>query len=146
MISSCAHVAEDAHFPLRVCRILVADDSDALRKAICALLSQNPDSWQVCGEARDGEEALQKAAELKPDVVFLDARLPVLSGWDVARALQHLYPWISIVMMSLEDPPVLARLTKASGLGHWIAKSRLSSDLVPLISSLSVQSASAEAR
>jgi DNA-binding NarL/FixJ family response regulator len=51
-------------------RILIADDNDAVRRGVVGLLSET--GWKVCGEARDGSEALQKARELVPDVILLD--------------------------------------------------------------------------
>ena len=56
-------------------RILVADDHELVRRGICALLAGHAD-WEVCGEARDGWEAVEKVAELKPDIVILDIRMP----------------------------------------------------------------------
>jgi chemotaxis response regulator CheB len=60
-------------------RILVADDSDLVRRAIKHLLGQHA-SWGVCGEAVDGQEAVEKARQLSPDVVVLDFSMPVLNG------------------------------------------------------------------
>lgn len=58
-------------------RILIADDYEQIRHAVRALLASH-EEWELCGEAVDGKDAIQKAKELKPDVVVLD---PASTGW-----------------------------------------------------------------
>ncbi|MDP9159304.1 MAG: response regulator, partial [Acidobacteriota bacterium] len=69
-------------------RILIADDSDVVRRAVCELLSSERD-LEVCGEAKDGSEALQKARELMPDLILLDISMPGMNGLETARLLQN---------------------------------------------------------
>jgi two-component system invasion response regulator UvrY len=68
-------------------RILIADDSDIVRRGIVALLS-GLRALTICGEAASGEDALQKARELQPDLVLLDVNLPDASGLELARRLR----------------------------------------------------------
>jgi YesN/AraC family two-component response regulator len=67
-------------------RILIVDDSDAMRRGVKDLLSSKAD-WKVCGEARNGDEGIRKARELRPDVILLDISMPGMNGLDVARTL-----------------------------------------------------------
>src|SRR6266851_8049429 len=67
-------------------RILVADDHEVVRKGLVSLLQAQPD-WQVCGEAGDGREAVEKAQQLKPDVVILDIGMPSLNGLEATRQI-----------------------------------------------------------
>jgi DNA-binding NarL/FixJ family response regulator len=60
-------------------RILVADDHEVVRKGLCALLQDQP-GWEVCGDAVDGREALEKAQTLKPDVIILDIGIPTVAA------------------------------------------------------------------
>ena len=69
-------------------RILIADDSDAVRRGVCGILSSEKD-LEVCGEAKDGSEALQKARELMPDLILLDISMPGMNGLEVARRLRE---------------------------------------------------------
>ena len=66
-------------------RILVADDHEVVRHGIRALLEGHP-GWEVCGEAIDGRDAVDKARELGPDLALLDIGMPNLNGLDAAPA------------------------------------------------------------
>ncbi len=65
-------------------RILVADDHEVVRRGLCALLKSHA-GWEVCAEAADGREAVDKAQRLKPDIVILDIGMPNLNGLSAAR-------------------------------------------------------------
>ena len=67
-------------------RIFIADDHEVVRRGIRSLLEGHA-GWEVCGEARDGREAVEKVAELKPDLVLLDVGMPNLNGLDAARQI-----------------------------------------------------------
>src|ERR1700687_3221965 len=83
--------------------ILIADDNDAVRRGVVGLLSSET-NWKVCGEARDGSEALQKARELLPDLILLDVSMPGMNGLEVARLLRQDLPEAKILVMSQHDP------------------------------------------
>jgi DNA-binding NarL/FixJ family response regulator len=67
-------------------RILIADDHELVRQGLRTLLAAPP-AWEVCGEAADGVEAIEKAAQLLPDIVLLDVSMPRLSGLEAAGAI-----------------------------------------------------------
>ena len=69
-------------------RVLIADDNPLARRGIARLLSGDED-LQVCGEASDSNETLQKAGELEPDLVLLDVSMPGMNGLDTARLLRE---------------------------------------------------------
>ena len=69
-------------------RILIVDDSELVRRGVKALISAEK-SWEVCGEAGDGREGIQKARELQPDLVLLDLSMPDMNGLEVARYLRQ---------------------------------------------------------
>ena len=81
-------------------RILLVDDNPAVRRYLRAILEQQ-ESWQVCGEARTGAEALHQVLEAPPDLIVLDYQMPDLNGVDVAKQISELFPKIPILMVTL---------------------------------------------
>src|ERR1700739_3782538 len=110
-------------------RILIADDNDIVRRGVRGLLSTESD-WTVCGEARDGSEALQKARELLPDVVLLDVSMPDVSGLEVARRLRLEMPKAKLLIISQHDPRLILPSVLAAGGNGCLDKGRLAADLV----------------
>jgi CheY-like chemotaxis protein len=92
-------------------RILIADDHEALRRGLrSALLGAG---WEVCGEAADGKQAVEKTRELKPDLVLLDLSMPVMSGHEAAREILRNNPGVKIVVFTMhESQQVRDALTK----------------------------------
>ena len=83
-------------------RILIVDDQELFREGLHTLLSLQPD-LQVVGEARNGEDALRLAAALKPDVILMDLRMPVLNGVAATRNLQRTQPEIKVIVLTTFD-------------------------------------------
>jgi two-component system response regulator NreC len=113
-------------------RILIADDNRDVRRGVAKILSSQP-SWEICGEAQDGAEAIQKATELLPDLILLDISMPGSSGMEVALALREKVGNAKIVIMSQHDPAILLPIALQAGARACIDKSRLVADLVPTI-------------
>jgi DNA-binding NarL/FixJ family response regulator len=80
-------------------RILVADDSDTVRRVVRSYLAQL--DLDVCGEAADGEDAIEKAWELKPDLVLLDVAMPRTNGIVAASVLKTMMPNVRIVLFTM---------------------------------------------
>jgi two-component system response regulator NreC len=113
-------------------RILIADDNEWVRRGVKSILAPVA-YWEVCGEANDGTEAIQKAAELQPDLILLDVSMPGLNGLDVARLLRETIPAAKILIMSQHDPAVLLPRAIDAGANGCVDKSRLSTELLPMI-------------
>src|SRR5690242_8540902 len=77
-------------------RILIADDSRAVRHSLHGLLEQHP-GWEVCAEAVDGADAVDKAQECVPDIILLDFFMPGMTGVEAARVLVAEYPFRSSI-------------------------------------------------
>jgi DNA-binding NarL/FixJ family response regulator len=107
-------------------RILIADDSDTVRRVICTFLTEQ--NFQVCGDAVDGEDAIEKAWKLKPDLVLLDIAMPRTNGIVAASVLKDMLPNVRIVLFTAYSEAVHrtfsprgiavdAVISKADGLG-----------------------------
>ena len=83
-------------------RILIVDDQELFREGLHTLLAIQPD-LQVVGEARNGEDALRLAGALKPDVVLMDLRMPVLNGVAATRQLKRTQPEIKVIVLTTFD-------------------------------------------
>jgi len=116
-------------------RILIVDDSDAMRRGVKDLLSSKAD-WKVCGEARNGDEGIQKARELRPDVILLDISMPGMNGLDVARTLRQDLGKAKILIMSQNDAMQLMPSVLKAGADGCIDKSHLAAELVTVIEKL----------
>jgi DNA-binding NarL/FixJ family response regulator len=118
-------------------RIFIADDNDAVRRGVVRLLSSET-GWEVCGEARDGSESLQKARELRPDLILLDVSMPGMNGLEVARLLRKELPEAKILVISQHDPIHLLPSVVEAGGNACVDKSRLGTDLVASIKNIEI--------
>ena len=116
-------------------RILIVDDNEMVRRGVTLLISSRA-TWQVCGDAGNGKEALRKAMELRPDLILLDISMPGTNGLDVARTLRREIPDIKIVVMSQHDPTHLLPRALEAGAHACVDKNSLSTDLLPTIERL----------
>ena len=102
-------------------RILIVDDNPAVRRYLRAILEQQ-ETWQVCGEARTGGEALQEVLQSPPDLVVLDYQMPDLNGIDVARQISSMHPNVLILMVTLHLSRQLADAARQAGVRGACAK------------------------
>jgi DNA-binding NarL/FixJ family response regulator len=79
--------------------VLVVDENVILRRALCQLFTSETE-FEICGEAENGQEAIEKAQELRPHIILMDFSMPVMNGLDAARALKKLMPTVPVVMFS----------------------------------------------
>lgn len=116
-------------------RILVADDHEVVRKGLVSLLQAQPE-WQVCGEAGDGREAVDKALQLKPDVVILDIGMPSLNGLEATRQILKTNPHARILILTLHDSDQVVREVLNAGARGFLLKSDAARDLVAAVDAL----------
>ena len=113
-------------------RILVVDDYRPFRQWVCSRLGKKPE-LQVVGEAADGLEAVQKAEELKPDLIVLDVGLPKLNGIEAARKIRQLSPSSKIVFLSLNRDLEVVRAALSTGALGYVLKTDARSELLPAV-------------
>jgi two-component system response regulator NreC len=120
---------------MRRLRILVADDHEVMRTGVRALIEQEP-GWQVCGTATNGQEAVEAARKLKPDVVILDMTMPELDGLEALREIKHALPNTEVVIFSAYHSEEVIEQLFDAGAKSYIQKSDGSRHLVAAIKSL----------
>jgi DNA-binding NarL/FixJ family response regulator len=98
-------------------RILIADDYEAIRAGVIRILQARGDEY---AEATNGTETVEKALEWKPDLVLLDIRLPVISGFDAARIIKQHDPDIPILFCSIYDAPDILQEARQIGNGFML--------------------------
>jgi two-component system, response regulator PdtaR len=111
-------------------RILVAEDETIIRLDLRALLERA--GLEVCGEARDGEEAVALARELTPDVAIMDVKMPKLDGIEAARRILDERP-IPIVMLTAYGQEELVQRAAEAGVFGYLVKPFREQDLLPAI-------------
>jgi DNA-binding NarL/FixJ family response regulator len=116
-------------------RIFIADDHEVARKGICSLL-ENHAGWEICGEARDGREAVVCASKLRPDVLVLDIGMPNLNGLDAARQILTIMPEARILILTVHDSEQVLREVLAVGARGFLLKSDAGRDLVAAVEAL----------
>ena len=101
--------------------ILIADDSASVRDVIRALLSEVPGT-EVCGEAINGLDAVEKAKKLRPDLVLLDLSMPRMNGAEVASILKKTMPGVLIILFTLQSDTIGRALASAIGVDAVLTK------------------------
>jgi DNA-binding NarL/FixJ family response regulator len=116
-------------------RILVADDHEVVRRGLIALLQAQPD-WEICGEAGDGREAVDRTQRLKPDVVILDIGMPSLNGLEATRQILKTNPQTRVLILTLHDSDQVVREVLNAGARGFLLKSDAARDLVAAVEAL----------
>ncbi|HEY3130852.1 MAG TPA: response regulator transcription factor [Acidobacteriota bacterium] len=121
---------------LRPLRILIADDHEVVRRGLRIIIESQP-GWQVCAEATNGREAVEKASECLPDLALLDISMPELNGLEAASRILQFLPKAEILILTVHDSDVLEKEAVDRGANGYVVKSRAARDLVAAIQSLS---------
>ena len=113
-------------------RILVVDDFKAWRDEACEIMDTQPD-LQVIAQAGDGEEAVQLATDLKPDLVVLDIGLPKLNGLAAAARIFQASSGTKIVFLSQDNRPEIVSTARNMGASGFVHKLKANTDLLSAI-------------
>jgi DNA-binding NarL/FixJ family response regulator len=117
-------------------KILIADDHDVVRKGLRLLIEEHP-GWQICGEARSGREAVEKAIQLSPDVTVIDVSMPDLNGLEATRQIRKACPKTEILVITHHDSDEMAGEVLDAGARGYVLKSDSDRDLVHAVETLS---------
>jgi two-component system nitrate/nitrite response regulator NarL len=102
-------------------RILIVDDSELVRSLVREFIESLP-GFEVCGEASDGLEGVEKGLELKPDLIVLDFSMPRINGLQAALMLHEIVPDTPIILFTVFKDAVLSRLAQNAGVASIVSK------------------------
>jgi DNA-binding NarL/FixJ family response regulator len=130
---------------MSVFRILVADDHPIFRFGLCSLVGSH-EGWQICGEAADGREAVEKCRQLKPDLLILDICMPKLNGLDAARRILKHNPAQRILVLTDVNSDRVVRECLDAGVRGWVFKSDRTQDLTIAVEAMQRHNSTFSAR
>lgn len=107
---------------MKTFRILLADDHPVFRLGLCSLLGSR-EGWEICGQASDGRQAVEKCRQLKPDLLILDIGMPELNGVDAARHILRDDPRQGILILTDVASEQVIRECLIAGVRGWVYKS-----------------------
>jgi DNA-binding NarL/FixJ family response regulator len=117
-------------------RLLIADDHEVVRRGVRAILEAEP-AFEVCAEASDGREAVEKALELRPDVLVLDIAMPRLNGLEATREILRELRSIEVLILTVHDSEQLVREVLQAGARGYLLKSDAGRLLLAAVESVS---------
>ena len=115
--------------------VLVVDDNPIVRSALCELLAREGD-FDVCGEAENGREAIERARQLCPDLVVTDLSMPIMNGIEEARLLKQLMPAVPVIIYTAHSDPFIEKEARSAGASAVISKSEAVATLIAKARSL----------
>lgn len=113
-------------------RVLVADDDRLFRESVLALFWKDA-RIKVVGYAANGEEAVERASALRPDVVTMDLQMPVMDGLEATRAIVERLPGVRVVVVAASEYSDQAELARKAGAAAYVPKSRMPMELLDTI-------------
>jgi len=116
-------------------RVLVADDQPGIRKRICLTLASIL-ALEVCEEAADGQEAVEKAKESNPDLIILDVTMPVMNGLDAARKIRGFFPKTPILILTMHKSRQLMEEARKIGVRGYVVKAEAGQSLSSAVSAV----------
>ena len=112
-------------------RIVIADDFEMLRRGLKSLLGS-----AICGEAENGQQAVERVMELRPDIIILDWTMPVMGGLQAARMIRSLAPETKIIVFSLHDGNAVKEEALQAGADVFLHKTAVGEEIINTIAAL----------
>jgi CheY-like chemotaxis protein len=116
-------------------KILIVDDHEVVRQGIRTILRSRP-QWEVCGEAVNGKDAIDKAKTLDPDVIIMDITMPEMSGIEATREITKLKLRAAVLVFTMHESRNLASTVQEAGARGFVLKSHAARDLLDALEAL----------
>jgi DNA-binding NarL/FixJ family response regulator len=113
-------------------RVMVVDDHSVVRQALCTMLHSQY-GFEIAGEATNGEEAVQRARELQPDVILMDISMPKMNGLEATKVIHRESPHTRIIGLSMYDDAEMEKNMVNAGAVAFISKSGHTEELLTAI-------------
>lgn len=120
------------HEPSQQVRILVVDNFEPFRRYMCRKLQARPE-WRIVAEASDGLQAVQKAEELKPDLILLDIGMPLLNGIEATERISTVAPGATVLFVSQQTDADLVAAALSNGAMGYVLKANADRELLPAV-------------
>src|SRR5258708_13556728 len=117
--------------PSHSLRVLVADDHEMVRIGLCTMLQFQ--HIEVCAQAKNGEEAVEKSRQLSPDLIILDVSMPALGGIEAAQQIRVFLPDVPILFYSMNNTPELIAIAKSLGAQGFVTKDQMAARLLEAV-------------
>ena len=101
--------------------VLIVDDNPIVRRSLCDLFKQHAD-FQICGEAENGQQAIEKVQQRKPDLIVLDLVMPGMNGLDAARVINGMLPEVPMILFTLHSDGLVEEQARSAGIATVISK------------------------
>lgn len=115
--------------------ILLVDDSSQIRRSVRSYIENFPE-WEVCGEAENGQQGIERAQQLRPDLIVLDLSMPVMNGMEAASILKHLMPAVPLIIFSDYSTLISDAQARSAGVSALVSKTESLSMLLGKASAL----------
>ena len=109
--------------------VLVVDDHAFIRRGVRSILEPFPE-WELCGEAENGQEAIQKTAELNPAIVVMDVSMPMLDGIAATEAIKKSHPRTHVILLTLHNSRELLLRAFQAGARGYVLKADVDGELL----------------